>query len=235
ADRARRRLRAAHGPPERPPGLRRPAAPAARPRRTARGSGDDGQRLDRAEPGPALDARDARARPATVGRRRRARADLDVLAADGFRQIARDSVWLMCIATAAEVCAGLADERAAATLEALFRPYAERVIGVGPNLASLGHGTRPLGLLARTLGRWDEAAALLERARAEHDRMGALPWLAITRLDQARTLAARSRTGRRRAVPAAARDAARDAENLARELGMGAIAREAAAFASESA
>jgi len=164
-----------------------------------------------------------------------ARADLDVLAAEGFRQIARDSVWLICIATAAEVCAGLADERAAATLEALFRPYAERVIGVGPNLASLGHGTRPLGLLARTLGRWDEAAALLERARAEHDRMGALPWLAITRLDQARTLAARSRTGRRRAVPAAARDAARDAENLARELGMGAIAREAAAFASESA
>jgi uncharacterized protein HemY len=61
------------------------------------------------------------------------------------------------------------------------------------NAADVGEGcrgavSRYLGLLAATLGRWDEAENQFELALAANDRMGFRPWLARTQHDYARML-----------------------------------------------
>jgi len=150
-----------------------------------------------------------------------ARAELDVMAADDFAHIPRDSLWLMVLARLSEVCAALRDRVRAAQLRRLFAPHAERIIGAGAAFASAGHGCRYLGLLAQTCGEWDAAAAHLERAAAIHERMGALPWLTQTLYEQGRLLQTRPAKG-------PARTAARRrgtehfdrARRLAGELGM---------------
>jgi hypothetical protein len=149
-----------------------------------------------------------------------AQRQLALLAADDFAAIPRDSVWLITLSHLAEVCAAVGDRRRAAVLDALFAPFADRVIGAGPGVASLGHGARYLALLAATLGRVDEALRHCAAARLAHERMGARPWLAYTLRDEAMLQA---RAGR---DPTEAR---RQAWRLADELGMAGLVRELAA------
>ena len=107
---------------------------------------------------------------------------------------------------------------------AMIEPYAERIIGVGPSIASLGHGARYLGLLATCLERWDVAAAKLEVATAAHAAMGARPWLAYSLRDQAALLArsAPDQEAERRRTD----ELRRRALVLARETGMEALVAE---------
>jgi hypothetical protein len=133
-------------------------------------------------------------------------------------------MWLLCLAYASEVAARLGDRKRAKQLRALLSPYANRVIGAGTNIVSIGHGARYLGLLAATLGERGEAAALLATATREHERMQARPWLAYSLLDQARLQS----TARR--APARAEGLLERVLTLAREVGMPALERDALAL-----
>jgi DNA-binding winged helix-turn-helix (wHTH) protein len=155
-----------------------------------------------------------------------ARRELDTLAANAFADIPRDAMWLICLAHLAEVSAGLGDRERAKLLHTLLAAHADRVIGAGPGIASLGHASRYLGLLAMALERWEEAARLLDTARAEHERMGARPWLAYTLSDQARLSSGRPLRGRARAAASTqAEKLRRRALDLARAVGMDGLVR----------
>jgi tetratricopeptide (TPR) repeat protein len=155
-----------------------------------------------------------------------ARRELETLSQHDFNDLPRDSMWLFCLAYAAEVAARLSDRKRAKVLRALLSPYADRVIGAGTSIVSLGHGTRYVGLLAATLGRYEEAADLLATATREHERMRSRPWLAFSLLDQARLCSQSS--GRR--ARAQSEDLAERAAALAREVGMPGLERDALAL-----
>ena len=111
-----------------------------------------------------------------------------------------DEEWLLSICLLADTCALLGDTRTAAPLYDLLLPYASLNAIAVPELA-LGSTSRPLGVLATLLGRFDEAAEHFEEALRMNERMGARPWVAHTRTDYARMLLRRdaeegpSRTG----------------------------------------
>lgn len=85
-----------------------------------------------------------------LGDLERARQELDRLAADDFRDLPRDWVWLPCLTILAEVCATLKDVHRAELLYQLMLPYAERNVAGG---SCPGVVAYHLGLLAATLGR----------------------------------------------------------------------------------
>jgi DNA-binding winged helix-turn-helix (wHTH) protein/tetratricopeptide (TPR) repeat protein len=156
-----------------------------------------------------------------------ARHVLDSLASDGFAVIPRDSLWLVILAQLADACVTVENVEHAAVLYDLLLPHAERVLGVGANLASVGHAARSLGVLAGVLGRWDEATQRLEVAVREHERMGALPWLAITWRDRGRVELARRRAGvRPRGTAGALEEPLARARGLAHAFGMAAVERD---------
>jgi len=116
-----------------------------------------------------------------------ARAAFEVLAGDDFAAVPLDDEWLLTMGLLADACAFLDDsERAAVLYEQLGR-YGHRVLA-GPIEVALGSAARPLGKLAATLGRTEEAARWFERAALDNERAGALPWAAHARLDHGRML-----------------------------------------------
>lgn len=114
-----------------------------------------------------------------------ARAHLDDLARDHFAAIPRDGLWLGALACLAEAAATLAEQRHAAVLYELLRPFGDRTVTLGFAAACCGSASRPLALLASTLER-DEADAHFAAALAAHERMGARPWVARTRIEYGR-------------------------------------------------
>ena len=156
-----------------------------------------------------------------------ARRGLDALARDEFGAIPENGLWLVWLSFLSQTCRVLFARAHAAVLARLLEPYADRVFGVGSGALSLGHGGRYLGLLATTLGRGEDAARHFARALVANERMGALPWLALTQVDYARTLAG-ARTREARARGKALADAGRA---TATNLGMAALAQEAATLA----
>jgi AAA ATPase domain len=143
------------------------------------------------------------------------RREIDELAAGDFAAIPRDSVWLGSLSLIAEACHDLGERRHAERLYDLLLPYAGHVA----NLASVvnrGAVSRYLGLLATTLGRWEQAAAHYEAALAANAAMGASLWVTHTEHDYAAMLFARG------AAPAAGRARAlvRRARRRAVALGM---------------
>jgi DNA-binding CsgD family transcriptional regulator len=93
-------------------------------------------------------------------------------------------------------------------------------------VASHGAADRYLGTLAATLGDLDGAAAHLERALALNRRMGARTWLAHTAHAYGRILLGRGDGDRPRAVALLG-----EAETLAEEIGMPALAHRLEALA----
>ncbi|WPH18996.1 helix-turn-helix transcriptional regulator [Variovorax paradoxus] len=147
-----------------------------------------------------------------------AREAYEALAADGFAGIARDGMWLTNIVFAAEVCARLGDRPRAALLYRLLAPYAGRNVVTGTNIACFGAVDRYRGMLAALAGDDANAAVHLEAAVALDERCGGRPWLAYSRFEWARWLAARG--------DAAAAGTQLDAAlALGRELGMASLAR----------
>jgi DNA-binding CsgD family transcriptional regulator len=130
-----------------------------------------------------------------LGLAQEARAEFEHLAADDFADIPRDARWVMCMAYLAEVCAFLGDARRAATLYHFLTPHDGYNLLVGPTAACFGAASRYLGLLAATMGRWQEAQQHFEDALAVNARMGAKPWLAHTQQTYAAMLLARGRAG----------------------------------------
>jgi tetratricopeptide (TPR) repeat protein len=135
-----------------------------------------------------------------------------------------DVGWLEVMAVSAAVCAHLGLRPVAEGLADRLAPFADQLVGVGAYWVWSVSGS--LGLLATTLGRFDEADAHFGTAAATEERIGAPAWLARTRLEWARMLHTRGAPG----------DAERAGELLrlalaaARELGLGNVERRAVAL-----
>ena len=149
---------------------------------------------------------------AGVGDAPSARAVLDALAADDFAGVPLDEEWLLTIGLLADACTFVGDRERAATLYSQLEPYADCAL-VGPVEIALGSAARPLGNLAATLGRPDDAKRWFTRAARENDRAGARPWAAHARLDHARLLLAEG-------DPGAAESLLEQAAETYTELGM---------------
>ncbi len=126
---------------------------------------------------------------AESGRAEEAKEILDGFAADDFRELPLDGIWLGAMAYLAETAATLGDATHAAALHELLGPYADRNVAVGWASTCMGSASRHLGLLADLLGRRDEAIAHFETALAMNERMRARPWVAHTQVELARVLA----------------------------------------------
>jgi DNA-binding CsgD family transcriptional regulator len=158
-----------------------------------------------------------------LGLRDEARAEFDVLSADGFARLQRDAFWITCLTYLAEVCAFLEDAAKAAELYGLLAPFSGRNVLASPNVACYGAADRYLGLLATTLRRWSDAERHYEAALELNLRQEAWPWFSHTQYDYAAMLLARdSREERDRAVALLAQ-----ALERARVLGMAGLAERA--------
>ncbi|HYI35917.1 MAG TPA: BTAD domain-containing putative transcriptional regulator [Thermoleophilaceae bacterium] len=105
-----------------------------------------------------------------------------------------DEEWLVSMGFLAETAHALEDTRSAAVLYELLRAYPGRVAISYPEI-STGSVSRPLGLLATTLTRWEDAARHFETALEMNARIGARSWLAHTQHEYARMLATRDAPG----------------------------------------
>jgi tetratricopeptide (TPR) repeat protein len=148
--------------------------------------------------------------------RRDASLEFERLAADGFASIPRDSLWQTSLCYLAEVCAYLGDADRAAVLYELLLPYARLTVVLGNATVCYGATSRLLGQLASIRAQWDAAEAHFEHALELNARMGAVPWLAHTRLEYSRQLL---RRGRREDVERAGR-LLEEAVDAARQHGM---------------
>jgi hypothetical protein len=126
-----------------------------------------------------------------------------------------DEQWLVSVCLLAESCVLVGETVPVGSLyDLLLRYGAQNAVAV-PELA-LDSASRPLGILATELGRYEDAERHFRRAAGMNELMGARPWLAHTRLEHARMLLRRDGDG----------DRERAAELLAaaqaayRELGM---------------
>ena len=121
-----------------------------------------------------------------LGRDRQARDELDRLAADDFADLHVGTEWFFGASLLAGVCAVIGDAARAQGLYEALLPYANYNVFAHPDVA-LGSASRPLGLLATTMSRWDEAGRHFERALEMNARMGPDPgWR--TQRDYARML-----------------------------------------------
>jgi tetratricopeptide (TPR) repeat protein len=112
--------------------------------------------------------------------------EADRLAADGFRGLPGNHLYLYHLAVLAIVCHALDDQPRAARLYELLLPYAKRnVLVARVPLGTLGSASHHLGLLAAALARRDAAASHLQAAVRAHHRMGAPLLLARSRRELA--------------------------------------------------
>jgi predicted ATPase len=159
-----------------------------------------------------------------VGRAVEARGQFDRLAENDFSGLPRDAVWPTAMALLTQVCSSLGDRDCAAALYRLLLPCAPGVVVLGPGAMTYGATTEYLGILATTLGRWDDAARHFGDALATNVRMGAKPYVARTLFEHARMLLAR---GRERDRPRAF-DLLTRSLDIARGLGMDGLIEKAA-------
>ncbi|MGH7858731.1 MAG: ATP-binding protein, partial [Candidatus Binatia bacterium] len=162
---------------------------------------------------------------AETGRAADAQAELQRVATPGLVEGPRDGSWGVRLYALAMTAASLGDRAVAAELYEALRPFADRYFNNGTVLVSWGSASVPLGILAATLGRLDEADTHLRAAVAANTRLGNRPFMALALREHAAVLLARGGAGDRT-------EAARlldDAALLMREHGFdGLVARTAA-------
>jgi ATP/maltotriose-dependent transcriptional regulator MalT len=153
-----------------------------------------------------------------TGRHPEAGAELERLLASGLDGIPRDNLHIVALALLAEVAAELGDRPRGQELRSWLEPYAGRWV-VSPGAAALWPVHRSLGRLATVAGSPAPALEHIFRAREQAARAGARPSIALAALDEARLLAAGGHPDDRARVTALARDA----RELAQDLGMGLV------------
>jgi hypothetical protein len=153
-----------------------------------------------------------------TGRSSEALGELERLMAEGAAGVPKDNVHVVTLALLGEVATELGDRARARQLLEWMNPYAGRWV-VSPNAAALWPVDRSLGRLATVAGLHEQAILHITRAREQAARAGALPSVALVALDEARLLALSSRPHDR----ARARELAREARLLARDLGVGLV------------
>jgi len=125
-----------------------------------------------------------------LGRRDDARRELEIVTANGLADLPRDLNRNVALAQLASVCACLGDTERAALVYELLQPIAGRCI-LAAGSASLGSASRPLGILAATMRRWEDATRHFEDALQMNARIGSRPWVAYTEHAYATMLVAR--------------------------------------------
>jgi tetratricopeptide (TPR) repeat protein len=158
-----------------------------------------------------------------VGETESASHAYEEVAASRFARMPVDSTWLRGITDCAAVCAYLGDSARAPVLSDLLAPYADQMPVGGLGVAS-GSVAYYVGLLATTLGNFEDAEARFQAAAAATARIDAPAWLARTRLEWARMLLGRREPG----DAERARQLLGQAVGTARQLGLGTVERRAA-------
>jgi ATP/maltotriose-dependent transcriptional regulator MalT len=151
-------------------------------------------------------------------RRAEAAAELERITRSGLGGFPTDNLHIVSLAILGEVAAELEDRRRAQEFHSWLEPYAGRWV-VSPGAAALWPVDRSLGRLATVAGQADVALGHIARAREQAARLGARPSIALAALDEARLLAAGGRAGDRDRITSLAREA----RELAQELGMGLV------------
>ena len=124
-----------------------------------------------------------------------AREHFDLMAGqDGFG-LPLDFVWSPGMALLTDTCAALGDSARAGVLYDLFLPFAHQVVVGGTGQYSLGSVSRSLGVLAATMGRWDQAERHFEDALGVNRRIGARAFLVRTQRAYAEMLLDRDEPG----------------------------------------
>jgi DNA-binding SARP family transcriptional activator len=125
-----------------------------------------------------------------AGRPDEARAYFDTLMGSGLEDLPRDYTLLAIPALASVACARLGDTAAAARLDAILEPHAQRFVNTGTSW--FGATTHHLALLAAVRGEREEAHARFAAAERAYRRLGATPWLARVRRDRQAALGPRT-------------------------------------------
>jgi class 3 adenylate cyclase/tetratricopeptide (TPR) repeat protein len=149
---------------------------------------------------------------------------IDSLAPGRFSALPAASVWLFSLTLVAAASASVRDEERASILYERLGPWGGLVAQAGAG--STGTVDHHLGLLSSVLGRHQEADDHFADAARINQRIGAPTWQARTHLEWARVLLARRQLG----DAARARALLRQALASARELGLGAVDRQAVAL-----
>lgn len=138
-----------------------------------------------------------------------------IAAVGAIEAVPRDRNWCLSMACLAEAASLVEDRAAAEALREQLLPFVGRLVPIALGIATWGTVARPLGLLARLLGRHEEAIAHFETAIRVCAEAGALPWLAEAQLDLAETLLADADAAARAAAEELVAEAGRAAESLA--------------------
>jgi class 3 adenylate cyclase/tetratricopeptide (TPR) repeat protein len=149
-----------------------------------------------------------------MGRDDEARRELERMAVNDFAEIQRDLFWLTCLELLADVCAHLGDTRRAAALYELLAPYEDCYVVLAEWAVPRGSVARPLGVLAATMGRFDQAAAHFEKALERDAQTGSAHAVAKARCDYATMLLDRAAPGDRERALALLDEACAAAERL---------------------
>ena len=126
-----------------------------------------------------------------------ARRALDTVIALGTWKQDRSYLWSVFIGAMATAAVRLDDQALCAELLAELTPLTGSCGVNGALVCFMGSNAHWAGILARALGRLDEAQIWLEQALATHQRLGAVVWEAETRLELAALAPAGSRAGLR--------------------------------------
>ena len=146
---------------------------------------------------------------------------LERFAADGFRGVARDDMYVVCLVFCAETCYRLGDRVRARRLHELLLPYGDQTASY-PRAAFLGAVSLYLGMLCAAFGDESEACERFEQALVKHRQMRAWPWLARTQRHYGELLMLQPGS------EAKGRALLSDAEQLASRLEMSGLAQEIA-------
>lgn len=130
---------------------------------------------------------------ADIGELDKARREFELLAADRFAMIPKDSLFQTSLTYLAETCCALEAADEAEVLYELLLPYRDLAVVVGNASVCLGATDRYLGQLASMLSRWDDAVAHFERAIELDSSMSAATWLPRSQYQYSRMLFRRGR------------------------------------------
>jgi hypothetical protein len=151
-----------------------------------------------------------------AGRHAEAQAELERLTASGLDGFPKDCTHGLMLALIAEVAAELGDAARAREIYDWLIPYSGRWV-VSAGASALWPVDRSLGRLATVAGSIDLALDHIASARAQAERAGALPSLALTNLDEAKALLVRGHSHDHEQIRALSRLAL----ELAQQIGMG--------------
>ena len=130
---------------------------------------------------------------AELGRERDTRAIFDSVISGDLAREYLDAEWLFSMSLLPGPCAFLGDEQAAAKLYSVLLPY-EDLYAQAPVEAVFGSLARGLGVLATTLGNFDDAGRHFDVALETERKMRAPPWYAHAQHDLAAMLLTRGGT-----------------------------------------